>query len=420
MVGTTQRITRRAFLQAAAAAGAAALPVSAGLMRVLESGPGAETFGVALADATAPDFGTGPYFFSTEQLRTAAAICARIIPTDTNPLTGAVVVPGAAEANAVRFIDLFLAAFELPTLAPEVASNPAIYLTGRYSGRWPSGNPATGAPFAANTTPDAFEAGNGEIQFLGLSANQAVAWYLRIYGTTAGMPSSLSPPWQSKAWYAQVETPYAPGTAAIPGATPLRALYGDPATGGLAAFDSWSEQNFGVPFAQASAPEQDALLFLAWNPILGAASSNGLPGLPAPLPNPVPPPAASALFPVMVLHTIQGCYGLPEYGGNADRIMWPTVGWDGDTQPLGSSIYFDGPGSPGPGQGPNAGFGFAPGNPANPPAAFTPRGTYVEYRPVSTPDGSDGTVATVADFTELIAALNKIGTVTIVAGGGGA
>lgn len=400
-----RRYTRRAFLQAAlASAGAAALPVSQVLVDSLRRMPGD---GLTLESTTF-------YFFDAHQASTAAAIAARIIPTDRDPLSGALVSPGAAEAGAVRFIDMFMAAFELPGT---IADNPAVYLSGPFSGRWPFGDDSTGEPSAV-TPPDAFEKG-GQVQFLGLTPNQAIAWYLRIYGSLDGGPDQPPlPSWVSAAggqpgsWQAQV------ASGLIPGAQNLRKLYVD----GLAAFDQWSRQNFGVPFASASTQQQDALLLLATNPLLGAASSNGLPGLPAPLPNPVPPPAVAALIGVIIVHTIQGTYCLPEYcGGGSDRaghgqVTWASIGFDGDTQPLGNSVYDENltenvPIEPG-NRWTNDGFGGGG-------SGYTPVGAYREFRPVSYPDADvDSTVISIDELTELIQALEQAGAVvtSLVAG----
>jgi hypothetical protein len=399
-------LTRRAFMKAAlAAGGAAALPITAAGREILGD------LGLASTSSAGPTpLPGGPYFLG-DRYKTAAAICDRIIPAD-------VLGPGAAAAGAVNYIDLFLSAFQTGTPSPLAAglvSTTPIYLHGRFSGRWAFGDPDTGQP-GPTPSPDDFET-NGQIQFLGLTAAQSLAWYLRLYGTTPGtlppwMASGATlPTWMTpRKWVSEAEsTQGATGSPpTIPGAQNLRAGYQQ----GLAAFDDWSEQNFQTPFSGASQPEQDALLLLASNPLLGAASQNGLPGLPAPLPNPVPPPAAAALFGVMVLHTIQGTYCLPEYNGLSDKalggqVTWASVGWDGDTVPLGNAIYFDGPASPGPGQGENAGFGGTPGNSDK---VFVPRGTAVEYRPTSTP-GENPVAATLGNFSALIDALEKAGAV---------
>jgi hypothetical protein len=172
-------------------------------------------------------------------------------------------------------------------------------------------------------------------------------------------------------------------------------------------------------FASALPVEQQALVLLATNPVLGAASANGLPGLPAPLPNPVPPPAAAALAPVIVLHTFQGSYCLPEYVGQSDKLengqaTWASIGFDGDTMPLGNSIYDANitqniPSEP-ENNYTNTGFGF-PQSPHNPKGAFTPTGAYVEYRPVSRPDAdiAHSQTGITAVMEELIEALQRVG-----------
>jgi hypothetical protein len=191
---------------------------------------------------------------------------------------------------------------------------------------------------------------------------------------------------------------------------------------GLSAFDDWSNQNFGTSFSTANAAEQDLLVALASNPVLGAASSAGLPGLPAPLPNPVPPGPAATLFGVAVLHAIQGTYGLPEYRGQADvsvygsaieptaGTVWASIGWDGDTQPLGSSVYqYAASGAL------NAGY---------PQATYTdtagsaqPQGGYVEVRPVSTPDPGALGIAGSAQIAQLFQSLVAAGIIRITGGG---
>src|SRR4029077_5739772 len=92
------------------------------------------------------------------------ALCAGILPSDA--------LPGAAEARAVDFIDLFLAAFELPAT---VADNPAIWLRGPYSGRNPYPDPKGGAP-SASAPPTQLLGPEGARRFLPLSRHQTIAW----------------------------------------------------------------------------------------------------------------------------------------------------------------------------------------------------------------------------------------------------
>ena len=412
-------LSRRAFLQAAAAAGAAvALPLTKGGTELTSL-----IGGLTGSPAGPTPLPKGPYFLKRtftapsstatyDLYGIAAAICAQIVPSDA-------LGPGANEAGAVNYIDLYMSAFDPAPVAAGLVDNSPIYLHGRNSGRWPMGNGA-GAPGAA--VPDDFENSSSTpplVHFLGLSPTQAVAWYARIYGDPTKSPK-WSSAFMSSGWAKQVN---ASGGATgsppqIPGAQNLRLLYQQ----GLVAFDDWSRQNFMTGFATALPVEQQALVLLATNPVLGAASANGLPGLPAPLPNPVPPPAAAALAPVIVLHTFQGSYCLPEYAGQSDKAdngqaTWASIGFDGDTMPLGNSIYDANiseniPSEP-ENDYSNTGFGFPPSSPSqkNPKGAFTPTGAYVEYRPVSGPDSDiDQTQTGITSvLEELIEALERLG-----------
>ncbi|HKA82348.1 MAG TPA: gluconate 2-dehydrogenase subunit 3 family protein, partial [Acidimicrobiales bacterium] len=72
----------------------------------------------------------------------------------------------------------------------------------------------------------------------------------------------------------------------------------------------------GGDFAAASPADQDAAL--AQNP--------RVPRLPA---------AISGFTDLLFRHTIEGCYGVPEYGGNAGGAMWRSIEFPGDVQPRG-------------------------------------------------------------------------------------
>jgi gluconate 2-dehydrogenase gamma chain len=47
----------------------------------------------------------------------------------------------------------------------------------------------------------------------------------------------------------------------------------------------------------------------------------------------------SRFFQLLRTHTIEGMFSAPEYGGNTDRIGWSLIKYDGDSQPLGYSIF---------------------------------------------------------------------------------
>jgi hypothetical protein len=42
---------------------------------------------------------------------------------------------------------------------------------------------------------------------------------------------------------------------------------------------------------------------------------------------------------ILIRHTIEGCFSVPEYGGNAKGRGWALIGLEGDSQPLGYSIF---------------------------------------------------------------------------------
>lgn len=335
------QLSRRDFLQAALATGAAvALPIE------------------LLDWATAVSAASGTNFFTAHENLTCDAICSRIMPTDA--------APGAHEAQAVNFIDLFLAAFEVPA---SVADNPAIYLHGRFSGRNAYPDPATGTA-SASFPPDDFQTGppTGQRHFLALNALEQLAWRLQLYGP-ATITGNASLP---QAFRDRV----ADGTIPAP-AKGLRAIYRD----GLAAFDAYAVQLGQTDFASSPTQLQDGMLIMAGNPVFA--------NVPVPLPVIGAPQAAKDLYPNIVLHTLQGCFCLPEYGRASEPLMWSWIVWDGDTQPLGNSIYdvnltdaqIDTLNTQGHVQGHNAGFGD--------PAVYQPTGGYKEFREVSTNVAND-------------------------------
>ena len=353
------RLTRRRFLAAAIGTGATlSLPLE--LVRRLPA---------VASDAPAT------YYFAagSPRLATLQALCSRIVPTDTDPVTAAVTSPGAADAGAYLFIDRLLAAFALPV---DVADNPAIYLRGPYSGRNPLPDESTGTP-SSQYPPDSFLTGT-QGHYLPLGPLQQLSWQAGIEGTTRAL--AAAPSWVSSGWRQQV----ASGAQPAPPAGGLQQLY----EAGLDGFESYSTTLFGVPFAEASPTEQDLMIETAGNVVVGQL--------------PVAPDTARALFPVLVVNTFQGTYGLPEYRGRTATPIWTDIGWDGDTQPLGSSIYDAGATAPPPGQMPNTGFGD--------PSVYQPVGYYNELpgRPVSTLDPAAPALAG-SDLAPWVAALSARG-----------
>ena len=81
---------------------------------------------------------------------------------------------------------------------------------------------------------------------------------------------------------------------------------------GLAAVDSYARMSKGSPFAQLSAPDQDAVLRdMEANVASGFVTD------------------ASTFFNLVRAHTIQGTFCDPYYGGNADFVGWDLIGYPG-------------------------------------------------------------------------------------------
>jgi hypothetical protein len=283
--------------------------------------------------------------------------------------------PGADEAHAVVFIDRFLSAFSLPE---SVADNPAIYLRGPWSNRNAYPDYSTGGP-SDQQPPDHFMSEDGQVHYVGLDPLQELGWRVLIEGIDAAL--AAAPSWLSATWTSEVKS----GLITAPPAQGLQQIY----AAGLAAFDSYSQSLFNVPFAQATPEEQLLMVEMAGNVAVSQI----------PVPAPIGAPSdAKTLFPYIVTHTFEGCYGLPEYRGLDHNPLWAEIGWDGDTQPLGNSVYDEA--LHGPGEGPNAGFGES--------GVFVPRGGYKEHRPVSFL-GAGGRQLSEEDIAPVIAVWKSLG-----------
>jgi hypothetical protein len=81
--------------------------------------------------------------------------------------------------------------------------------------------------------------------------------------------------------------------------------------GGLSGIESYSTAVKGTPFTQLSAQDQDA--------VLTDMENNTAKGF----------PAAGPFFNVVLSHTIQGTFGDPFYGGNANFVGWDLIGYPG-------------------------------------------------------------------------------------------
>ena len=115
---------------------------------------------------------------------------------------------------------------------------------------------------------------------------------------------------QAGAWHERIEI--------------LRKRYAD----GVIALDALSKQIFGAEFAGLSDEQQDDVLRALERAGEQSASAGGPPG---------EGPALQQTFteteleflPLLVMHTRQGFYADPIYGGNRDRAGWQVIGFPG-------------------------------------------------------------------------------------------
>jgi gluconate 2-dehydrogenase gamma chain len=83
-------------------------------------------------------------------------------------------------------------------------------------------------------------------------------------------------------------------------------------TAGIAATDAYSRSKFGTSFASLSAAQQDS--------VLTDMENNAAPGF---------TPSSRAFFDLVREHALQGMFGDPVHGGNADFIGWNLIGFAG-------------------------------------------------------------------------------------------
>src|SRR5436190_1749627 len=99
----------------------------------------------------------------------------------------------------------------------------------------------------------------------------------------------------------------------------LRRIYQD----GLKKVDEMATALSGKPYAKLPPDEQDRLLAL-----FDAGAFQ-----------PDPRRGGMTFISLVIEHTLEGCLALPEYGGNRGRRGWKMLGLEGDSQPLGYSIF---------------------------------------------------------------------------------
>jgi hypothetical protein len=169
--------------------------------------------------------------------------------------------------------------------APAFAGRP-IFAGGPFSDRNPYPDPASGTP------SDEFPA-NALLSAVPLTRIQRLAWTARLLGADA-VPELADNPLARTLPDVDLRRRYAEGLTLV---------------AAISAAD-----HDGAPFDQLTSVQQDAVLTKLKS-------------------------RRRSFHDLLVDHTVEGMLSAPEYGGNRGRVGWQLVGFDGDSQPLGYTIY---------------------------------------------------------------------------------
>jgi hypothetical protein len=160
-------------------------------------------------------------------------------------------------------------------LGSHLTGRPPLYHLGRFSGR---------TAYPARCGPSHRFPRDGFRRYRSLDRAERIAWKLRLDGSAAH--------------------PHLDRNADVLGSVVgWRHRY----RAGLRAIDEESRSLFGRPFADLDPTQREAVIAAADQSFVGFAYS----------------------------HAVEGTYSAPEYGGNAGRVGWRSIGFDGDRQPLG-------------------------------------------------------------------------------------
>jgi hypothetical protein len=168
---------------------------------------------------------------------------------------------------------------------PAAFAGRPLFAGGPFSGRTPFPDPATGTP-STHFPPNAFT------EALALPRVKRLAWTVRLLGAAA-VP----------------EVADNPLATSMPDVD-LRQQY----RAGLALVSSISQAQFGAAFDTLDETDQDT--------VVNAVKHQG-----------------RRFHDLLVSHTIEGMLSAPEYGGNRNGVGWQLTHFDGDSQPLGYTIF---------------------------------------------------------------------------------
>jgi len=183
--------------------------------------------------------------------------------------------PGASALGTPRYIDGFLSAFDRP-------DRPAHIFAGGPCSHRHDGRP------------------NAMKEFVPLTRLEELRWRAELFGSAAVAGADVN-------------------DAALGPLRGLRDIYRE----GLAKVDQVAIATGGRPFASLSGADRERVFAQ-----LGRKTF-------------VPDPRRGGLTFVdhLVQHTVEACLALPEYGGNRARVGWRMVRLEGDSAPLGYSVF---------------------------------------------------------------------------------
>jgi len=216
-------------------------------------------------------------FFTKKERETLAALCDRIIPPDAEP--------GAAALGVVRYVERFLTAFD--------RHRPTIFAGGPYSNRNHFSDDRDGS-IRHRRPPNRMK------RFIPLSRLQDLEWRAELFGS-----------------------------AAVPEVAALDAQFGGPLVGlrdlyrtSLQTVDEIAIATKGGRFADLDPEAQDEVFDM----LDGGAFARD-------------PRRGKTFVDVLIEHTLEGCFAVPEYGGNKKTRGWAMLELEGDAHPLGYSLY---------------------------------------------------------------------------------
>lgn len=218
-------------------------------------------------------------YFSAHEMVTLAALCDCVIPPDHDP--------GASALGAPRYIDRLLSAFDRPDRVPH------IFAGGPFSHRHHQAEVTPGAP-------SQWSSRNTLREFLPLTRLEELRWRAELFGS-ATVPGA------------------AVNDAALGPLEGLREIYRQ----GLAKVDQVATATAGRPFVSLSTADRERVFEQLRRGVFPPDARRG--GL--------------TFVDHLVQHTLEACLALPEYGGNRGRIGWRMLGLEGDSAPLGYSVF---------------------------------------------------------------------------------